>query len=159
MEERIAIPAERLSLLESELPKLSGMLGVEILLNQRVKLSGEALRVYRAKQVIQAFGRGFSLEDACLLLQENYALAILDVSAWGKSRARQQVLKGRVIGRKGRARQIIEQCTGAKIAVYGKTVSILGPWQAVELAKRAVEMLLEGKSHGVVFKFLERYRL
>jgi ribosomal RNA assembly protein len=74
----------------------------------------------------------------------------------GKSRNRAVELKGRVIGRKGKARKTIEDSTECYLSVYGHTVSIIGSYPAMESAERAVEMLLEGSEHSVVFSFLRK---
>ena len=49
---------------------------------------------------------------------------------------------------------IIEDATNTQICVYGKTVSIVGPWEGAEKARQAVEDLLEGRSHGYVYRKL-----
>ena len=61
---------------------------------------------------------------------------------------------GRVIGRKGTTRHIIERETGAKITVYGKTVAIIGNDESAWKAKEAVEELLSGRTHGFVYRRL-----
>ena len=48
--------------------------------------------------------------------------------------------------------------TGANVSVYGRTVSLLGEYEEVAEAKRAVEMLLEGSMHATVYKFLENLK-
>jgi ribosomal RNA assembly protein len=110
----------------------------------------------RLKEVFRAFGRGFDIEDALNLLDEKYFFDSIEVKDYaGKSAKRQIVLKGRVIGKKGKMRKRIEELTNVKIAVYGKTVSIIGKWEDLQIAKRAIEMLLSGASHGSVYRFLE----
>jgi ribosomal RNA assembly protein len=46
--------------------------------------------------------------------------------------------------------------TGVKIVVYGKTVSLIGELEKVNLVKRAVEMLLSGSLHSTVYRLLEK---
>jgi ribosomal RNA assembly protein len=112
----------------------------------------------RLKEVLKAFGRGFSLEDALDLLDERYFLETIEVKDYAKSRKRQIVLKGRVIGRKGKMKKRIEELANVKIAVYGKTVSIIGKWENLQIAKDAIKMLLAGAQHGTVYRFLESRR-
>ena len=66
-----------------------------------------------------------------------------------------EIKKGRVIGKHGSARMQIEEETGAKIAVYGRTISIIGNAEGIERARRAVEMLLQGAKHTTTFRTLE----
>ena len=125
--------------------------------DQELEVEGEdQLTVIRVKEVLKAISRGFDLQTALYLLDENYYMDVLDLKEWGKSRERRVELKGRVIGRKGSFKRMIEEKTNTKIAVKGKTISIIGKWDNVNLARRAIEMILEGKMHSTVQKFLER---
>lgn len=156
----INIPYERFKLLKNNkefLQTLEKELDVKISFeNESVIITGEnGLNILKAKQIIAAFGRGFSFEDSLLLLNENYVLEIINVKDYAKSRNRQIELKGRVIGEKGKAKRMIEDFTDTKISVYGKTISIIGDYENVEIAKRAVQMLLEGRMHSTVMRFLE----
>ena len=90
-----------------------------------------------------------------LLCDENYELAIVDISEYAKSRDRIIELRGRVIGRKGKTKDIMEKLTETRIAVYGKTVSIIGKWDIIQDVSEAVCMLLQGRKHGGVYRFLE----
>jgi len=46
--------------------------------------------------------------------------------------------------------------TGTYVSVYGKTVSIIGEIEHLQIAKEAVEMILKGSRHKTVYSFLER---
>jgi len=46
--------------------------------------------------------------------------------------------------------------TGTEISVYGKTVAIIGLPEQVEIARKAVEMLIQGVPHETVYAFLDR---
>ncbi|MBN1941553.1 MAG: RNA-processing protein, partial [Candidatus Diapherotrites archaeon] len=107
-----------------------------------------------AMNMVKAIGRGFSPENAMLLLDNETFLSIIDLQEFGKTKKKLFTRKGRVIGEKGRIRERIEEATDTKISVYGKTISIIGRVQGIEAAKTAVEMLLEGARHDTVFKFL-----
>jgi ribosomal RNA assembly protein len=65
-------------------------------------------------------------------------------------------MKGRIIGKDGRTREIMERLSGAKVSVYGKTVALLGYPEQIRIARAAIEMLLEGAPHGNVYSFLEK---
>ena len=67
-------------------------------------------------------------------------------------------MRGRIIGRGGRTRRIIEEQSGAQVAVQGRTVSILGSLAATEAAQVSVGMLLGGAAHGSVYHYLEGHR-
>jgi ribosomal RNA assembly protein len=125
--------------------------------DQEAVIEGEnPLVILRVKEVFRALNRGFDLDSALYLLDENYFLEIIDVKEYGKTRERQLQLKGRVIGRKGSIKKMIEEKTNTKICIHGKTISIIGRWENLQVAKRAIEMLLEGKMHSSVQRFLEK---
>jgi len=58
----------------------------------------------------------------------------------------------------GKTRRIIEELTNTNIAVYGHTVGIIGKVEHVQVAREAIQMLIEGRQHATVYKFLHRKR-
>lgn len=161
----VVIPEERMKLLrEGKLVfnrKLRDFFDVKISAGEDVEIEGDdALAVMRTKEIMRAFGRGFSFEDALDLVDEDYILDVMTMSDFaGKSKNRQETLKGRVIGTEGKSKKIIEKYSGAKIVVYGKTVAMIGKWENIRLAKESVEMLLRGAKHTTVFKYLEEHKI
>lgn len=161
MIEEVAIPEERIKILRNARKwenKLKNLVDVKIeILDYCVRIESEdPIKLLRVKEVIMAFGRGFNFNDALDLLDDEYCLEVLDVKGFtGKSKNRAIELKGRVIGRKGKAKNLIEKYTETKIVIYGKTVSIIGMWKNVNTAKKAVEMLLCGCKHTTVYRFLK----
>lgn len=123
-----------------------------------VIITGEdALLLYAAREVVRAIGRGFNPEIAQLLLQQDYAFEVIPISDFVTENHLTRV-KGRIIGREGKSRKIIEELTEAHICVYGKTVGIIGSYEGLASAKRAVEGLLSGSPHSSIYKFLEKRR-
>ena len=43
-----------------------------------------------------------------------------------------------------------------QMAIYGKTVSLIGEMDNLMIAKEAIEMILKGSRHKSVYSFLER---
>lgn len=116
--------------------------------------------LFRAKEVVTAIGRGFSPDRAFRLLQdEDAVLEVIDLrQTVGKSPADIQRLKGRIIGKNGKTRRIIEELTEAEISVYGHTVSIIGGFEQTNAAREAILMLIKGSQHSTVYRFLQRRR-
>ncbi len=124
-----------------------------------VFVSGEdALGLYTAREIIKAIGRGFNPEIAKLLLKPDYIFEIVDLREYAKSREAMLRLKGRVIGKEGKSRKLIEELAECNISVFGKTISIIGLPESAFSAKQAVESLLRGATHANVYKWLERRR-
>lgn len=160
MLESLMIPEERMKFLKENIlaynKKIRNFFDVKIFTNDEVEIEGEdSLAVIRTKEIMKAFGRGFELEDALNLVDEDFSLEIITISDFNKSRKRQIEMKGRIIGTQGKSKDIIEKFSGAKIALYGKTVSIIGRWDNIRLAREAIEMLLSGAKHSTVFMYLE----
>jgi ribosomal RNA assembly protein len=116
--------------------------------------------LFRAKDIVTAFGRGFSPEHAFRLIRDEEAiLDVIDLrTAFGRSETDIKRVKGRIIGMNGKTRKIIEELTDANVAVYGHTVSIIGTVEQAEAAREAVQMLVRGSMHSTVYRFLHRKR-
>jgi len=115
--------------------------------------------VLRARDVVLAIGRGFSPERAWKLIDDDVVLDIIDLrETLGKNEREIARLKGRVIGREGKIRRLIEEMTNARISVYGHTISMLGDYETVTAAREAIQLLLKGKQHSTVYKLLRKIR-
>jgi len=127
--------------------------------NQQIRIEGDdPLKTIRAKEIVRALGRGFDFQSALNLLDEDYFLEIIDLREYAKTKNRQTQLKARIIGTGGVVKKKIEEITGTKIAVYGKTVGLIGRWENIQKAKKAIEMILNGAMHNTVYRFLERQK-
>lgn len=125
-----------------------------------VKIEGKnPLGMLKAGEVIKAIARGFSPERAFRLFQEDQFLDVIDIREYvGDSEKSIERMRGRIIGKDGRAREAIERATGALISVYGKTVGIIGGAEELRFAREALELLLRGAEHSTVYRFLEQKR-
>lgn len=162
----LKIPKERVAVLIGKDGEIKTAIEAETKAEIRVDskegdvfVSGDdALGLYAAREVIIAIGRGFNPEIAMLLLKQDYVFEVINLVAYNKSKDAQLRLKGRVIGKEGRSRKLIEELTEAYVSVYGKTISIVGMAEPVYAAKHAIEMLLSGSPHSTVYKWLEKRR-
>jgi ribosomal RNA assembly protein len=131
--------------------------GVTIMLAENAK---DPSTLFKAKDVVTAIGRGFSPEHAFRLIRDEEAmLDIIDLRLiFGKSESDLRRVKGRIIGMDGKTRKIIEELTETNICVYGHTVGIIGNIEQVQAAREAIQMLIEGSSHGTVYRYLHKKR-
>jgi ribosomal RNA assembly protein len=117
----------------------------------------DPLQALRVMDLVRAIGRGFSPERALPILDdEMLMLDVLDLSKMAGTKSDMARIKGRIIGKDGKSREIIERLSGAKLSVYGKTVALLGYPEQINVARTAIEMLLDGAPHGNVYSFLEK---
>ncbi|MEM1764491.1 MAG: KH domain-containing protein, partial [Thermofilaceae archaeon] len=112
------------------------------------------LEVMRARLAIEAISLGFSLEDALQLSDENWCFEVIDLSEITRNADDLRRIKARIIGEEGKARRNIEQMAHVKIVVGEKTVGILGECDNVEVARKALTMLIQGRTHGTVYGYL-----
>lgn len=120
----------------------------------------QPLNQLKVVNVVRAIGRGFSPEHAFRLFEDDIYLEIINIEDYTSKGSRKHIqrLKGRLIGAEGKARRLISELTGASITIYGDTVGIIGDYWEVETAKTAVDMLLSGRKHSTVYRFLESRR-
>jgi ribosomal RNA assembly protein len=116
--------------------------------------------LFRAKEVVTAIGRGFAPERAFRLIQDEEALLeVIDLrEIFGRSLSELERVKGRIIGQEGKTRRIIEELTDAEISVYGHTVSIIADAEEMDISREAIQMLLQGRQHSSVYRFLHKKR-
>jgi ribosomal RNA assembly protein len=120
---------------------------------------GDPVLGLKGPDIVKAIGRGFSPEVALRLLDEDMMMFdIVDIDAASRNQNDLRRLKGRLIGEGGRTRELMEELSGANVAIYGSTLGIIGGPRQVETVREAAEMLLEGAPHGTVYSFLEDKR-
>ena len=115
------------------------------------------INLLKAQDFIKAIAYGFSPERALRVLDEDQILLVIDLKQKvGPSPNHITRIKGRIIGEKGKARKIIEEMTGTYISVYDTYVAIIGDYESATAAREAIEMLIEGRQHATVYRYLER---
>ncbi len=114
------------------------------------------LNIFTAQKIINAINRGFNPVKTMKLLDETFDIEVFNLyDLLGKSEKKIKRLKGRIIGRNGEMRKAIERYAESHVSVYGKTVSIISDYDNLQIARKAVNMLLSGTPHHSVLKFLE----
>ncbi len=116
-----------------------------------VYIEGEGLGSYQTQLVVKAIARGFSPNRAFKIFNDK-ELVVLEIKG-NKNDLRR--IRARIIGTGGKTRKRLEAETGCLISIYGKTVSIIGDYGDIEIARKAVEMLIKGASHKFVYKFIQ----
>ena len=115
--------------------------------------------MFTVKNVVKAIGRGFSPKKAMTLQDEDNDIIVIDLEEFvGTSKNAQNRVRGRIIGKEGKSRELLEELTNCLVSVYGGTVAVIGPYEMLQVAKEAVEMLLNGSYHKTVWNHLYAYR-
>lgn len=163
----VKIPKERIAVLVgtrgSVKRKIEKSLNVKLSIDSKegdVILEGDdSLSLVTAQNIVRAIGRGFNPEFAFELLKESIHLELVDIGDYAKdSKKHLARLKSRVIGTGGKARKTIEELTDTHLVIYGKTIAVIGSYECVDLARKALEGLLAGSKHSTIYFWLEKQR-
>ena len=116
----------------------------------------DPLDMIKVENIIKAIGRGFSPENAFMLLNDESDFFSFNLHDYaGKKDAHIRRLKSRVIGKEGKTRKVLEDLTNSKISIYGHNVSIISNMMKMNILKKAIDMLLTGSKQATVYRFVE----
>ena len=112
--------------------------------------------VYNSKKLVSAISRGFSPEVAFDILKDDYTIEVITLSDMaGKNESRLEQIKGRIIGREGSIKSMIERHFNCHISVFGKTVGIIARSEDMAEIQKIVEAIIGGCKHTTVFRMLK----
>ncbi len=112
--------------------------------------------IYNAKKLLSAVSRGFSPDDAFMILKDDYTIEVITLDDMlGKSESRLEQIKGRVIGRNGSIKAMLEKQFHCKISVFGKTISVIAKADDVSEIQKIITAIVGGCKHTTVFKMLK----
>ncbi len=163
----IRIPRDRIGALvgkegktKSDIEEISGCtLDIDSTDGDILVIAGEntdPLKVNVTAEVVKAIGRGFSPERALFLYNDGFQLIVISLREFArKGSNRINEIKGRIIGRQGKTRQIVEDITDCFVCVYGDTVALIGDYISMKYAIQALQMIIEGKKQRTVYTYLE----
>jgi ribosomal RNA assembly protein len=155
--EAVLVPQERVRIIKDKKAqsKIKKALKVKLKFQENsVLIEGEGLELYQAKTIIKAIGRGFSPENAFRLLKEDEVLEVIELNRFNENKLK--IVKSRLIGTNGKTWKMIENFSGCVMSVYGKTVSIIGTYEQLNIAREAVQMIIRGSKHYKVYNFLHQ---
>lgn len=96
-------------------------------------------------------------QRALRLLEDDQVFEVSDVRQYvGDKPNHVKRVLGRIIGEEGKARRILEEYTGTYISIYDHYVAIIGDYETANIAKKAIEMLIQGRMHATVYKHIDR---
>ncbi|WP_157891455.1 KH domain-containing protein [Candidatus Mancarchaeum acidiphilum] len=165
--QEVYIPAERLKLLKSNhdlLKRLEDTCNCHLKISQgnSIEIEGDAFDEFNAKNILYAFGRGFSIEIAEKLLNDEFYFTFIDLADYAKNKNRRTEIKARLIGNNGRTKKYIEEVSSAYLSIYGDTICFIGKADNIAEAETAAKTLIEGGSHRLAYRRMEaahkRYR-
>ena len=120
--------------------------------------SEDPLAAWKARDIVQAIGRGFSPQRAFALLDDDVYLRMINLEEYGSTPNHIRRLKGRVIGQGGKTRRNIEELTDTYVTIMGNTIGVIGEVENQEIAVNAIVRLLRGAEHSTVNRYLNTQR-
>ncbi|MCL5008573.1 MAG: hypothetical protein M1156_01630 [Candidatus Marsarchaeota archaeon] len=158
--EHILIPQKRAVILQRIKAKVAEALvcSIEVKDDNEVVIEGDSYAEYNAKNVIQAFGRGFPMSTAYRLLDENYFFKYINLKDVLRNDDQIKRIKARIIGRNGKTKEYIRDVSGVDISIYGNTVGIIGTNEQIDTAIGALRVLIEGGTHKKAYRIMETLR-
>ena len=155
--ETVLVPKDRIRVImdRNARERIEKELDVKIAFNDNlVEIDGDGVNLFQAKSIVKAIGRGFSPKKAFRLFDEEEIMDIIEMSGMKDNKIK--IIRSRLIGTNGKARKMIERFSGCSVSVYGRTVSLIGKYEQIAIAKGAVEMIIRGSKHSKVYGFLQQ---
>ncbi len=115
--------------------------------------------VWMAKTIVEAINIGFKPEKAIKLLDQEYSFESISIErAVGNSEKKNKRMIGRIIGDKGQMREAIEKFSRAYVSIYPRKriIGLIGDYESLKIARKAIKMLLQGLPHHVPMNFLQK---
>ncbi len=157
MEKGVRFTRERIDSIKENKDRIEGKAKVEIdIRGLDVKIKGEAVNVHKTVKILDAIHDGFEIKNSFKLLNEKNQLKVVRLKDFASSGRSVEKMKGRIIGRGGRTKELIEELSNVSVSVHEDRVSFIGKPEEVSIAKKAVGMLINGKPHGRVYRYLEQ---
>lgn len=148
--------------LKSRIKKLESRLNVRIEIDKNgnifiTSIKKDSVVEYMASRILEAIALGFDMESAMQLYNPDFTLTIINVKDFVRD-SRVNLALGRVIGTKGRTKEVIKELSGCEIVISNHAVAVIGRAENVETANQAIISLLRGSKQANIYNYLERNR-
>ncbi|MHA1777636.1 MAG: RNA-processing protein [Promethearchaeia archaeon] len=113
------------------------------------------IRVYTTQSILNAINYGFNPQKALKLLDAEMIFELINLEQiLGHSPKKLKRMKGRLIGDQGKFRQDLEKFACVNISIYDKYIALIGEFDSIKIAKKAINMILQGAPHKTVINYL-----
>ncbi len=138
--------------------KLERILKVKITnRGKEVSISGKPEDEYTAEKVIDAINFGFNFSTAVLIKEQGHVFETLNIKDYTKRHDLERV-RARIIGKKGKTMNTLNQLTKCEFQLKDNRVGIIGDPEHIENAQNAVIHLIKGAKQANVYSFLEKHQ-
>lgn len=120
-------------------------------------IEGNELEEYAASRVLEAAGKGFEVEIALLLRDENYVFESVNIKDLSRRKNLSQI-RARIIGKRGRTLKVLSELSDCHIILRENSVYIIGPAEKIKQALNGLRKLIQGSKQSSTYSYLERQR-
>jgi ribosomal RNA assembly protein len=124
---------------------------------KEISISGKPEEEYIAEKVIEALDFGFPFSAALKIKKEEILFEILNIKEFTHQKNFERV-RGRVIGKEGKALQTISSLSDCHIELSGNKLGIIGDAENIRNVEEACKLLIKGSKHANVYAYLEKHR-
>jgi len=138
--------------------KLERKLKVKIeIQGKKIIIEGKEEDEYLAYHVLDAINLKFDIDIALLILEEDYVFEKIQIKSHTRRRNLKEV-RARIIGKKGKTKQLIEELSECHLSLHKNTLGIIGPAENIRNCIQALKKLIQGSKQSSVYSYLERQR-
>ena len=138
--------------------KIEKALNVKISISGKtVNVEGDSLDEYVASQVLEALDLGFTTYEALMLAEEDCILEKINIKDLTKRHDLPRI-RARIIGTKGKTKEIIENLSNCAVCLKDNCVGIIGRTDDIKKAIQAITSIILGSKQSKVYSYLERER-
>lgn len=124
--------------------------------NAEIK-SENSMRAFDCKNVIKSYNLGFNIKDSMSLFSDNVEMRVINLKSLSRNSKRLRQNKGRLIGRDGRTKEIIEELTDTKISISDNKVGVIGNIIDVDFCIGIIHKIMDGVDRDIVYRDMEKY--
>ena len=92
-----------------------------------------------------------------LLKNDDYTFEVINIKDYTK-RSDTEVIKGRIIGKKGNTLRVLEELSNSYLAIRNNSIAIISPSEDIDSIRQAIISLIQGSKQGNVYGYLEKSR-
>ena len=125
---------------------------------KEITVTGEAEDEYTAIKVIEALDFGFPFSVALLIKEEDFLFEVLNIKEYTR-RKDLEVVRARIIGKKGKTLKTISDLTKCHFELKGNHLGIIGNPEHIRYSQEAAISLIRGSKQGNVYSYLEKHQV
>jgi len=105
--------------------------------------------IFKSRDCCKLLARSVPYQEAVKVLQDDICSDVIKIGGFTRNKDRFIRRRARLVGPHGSTLKALEIVTECYFLVQGSTVSLIGPWKRMKLARRIIEECMSNKTHPV----------